>query len=90
MRTALYIAEKSQIIETVNGERVFQPSMTLGNLLKSHQPDEVMITLKHFHKDIKIEDKVAAKEVSNLVKEISFFITFYKKFDKVLRTLEMK
>ena len=64
--------------------------MTLSNLLKNHQPDEVMITLKHFHRDINIEDKVADREVGNLVKDISFFLTFYKKFEKVLRTLELK
>ena len=49
-----------------------------------------MITLKHFYRDINIEDKEANKEVGNVIKDISFFITFYKKFEKVLRTLELK
>lgn len=64
--------------------------MTLGHLLKTHQADEVMITLKHFTKDITIEDKEANREVANIIKDISFFINFYKKFEKVLRTLDLK
>lgn len=67
---------------TTQGERIAEPSLTLGHLLKSHPLDEVMITLKDLTKNVNIVDKDAAAELSNLIKEISFLITFHKKFEK--------
>lgn len=58
------MAEKSLCCTTVNvvhfviqGERIAEPSLTLGHLLKTHQLDEVMITLKDFTKNVAMNDK---------------------------------
>jgi hypothetical protein len=44
----------------MKGERIAEPSLTLGNLLKSHSIDDVMLTLKEFTKNVNILDKDAA------------------------------
>ena len=49
-----------------------------------------MITLKDFSKHVKITDKEAAADMVNLIREISFLITFHKKFDKSIERLELK
>jgi|688.fasta_scaffold1514283_1 hypothetical protein len=46
-----------------------------------------MITLKDFSKHVKITDKEAASDILNLIREISFLITFHKKFDKSVEKL---
>lgn len=63
-KSALFMAEKSVCCNTVNviifllqGERIAEPSLTLGHLLKTHPLDEVMITLKDFTKNVNISDK---------------------------------
>ena len=64
--------------------------MTLGQLLRMHQPEEVMITLKDFSKKVNIEDEKAYTHLNRLIKEISFLNTFYKKFEKTIEKLELK
>jgi hypothetical protein len=49
-----------------------------------------MITLKDFTKNVTIVDKEAAFELNNLIKEISFLITFHKKFEKSVEKFELK
>ena len=49
-----------------------------------------MITLIDFSKKVEVEDKVASTELSNLIKEISFLITFHKKFKKIVDNLELQ
>jgi hypothetical protein len=49
-----------------------------------------MITLKDLSKNVKINDKEAALELNNLIKEISFLITFHKKFEKSIEKLDLK
>jgi hypothetical protein len=44
------------------------PSLSLGQLLRSHQLDEVMITLKDFSRHVKINDKDAAADLNNLIR----------------------
>jgi hypothetical protein len=59
-------------------------------MLKTHPLDEVMITLKDFTKHVNIVDKEAFAEMNNLIKEISFLITFHKKFEKSIEKFELK
>lgn len=66
------------------------PSLSLGQLLRAHQLDEVMITLKEFSRHVKINDKEASANLNNLIKEISFLITFHKKFEKSIEKLELR
>ncbi len=63
---------------------------SLGQLLKSHKPDDIMIMLKDFSKKVQINDKEASNDLNNIVKEISFLITFHKKFEKIIEKLEFK
>ncbi len=49
-----------------------------------------MITLKEYSKRITMEDPETLDDLQKLIKEISFLITFYSKFEKVLSKLEMK
>lgn len=46
-----------------------------------------MITLKDFSKNVKVTDKEASVDLANLIKEISFLITFHKKFEKSIEKL---
>lgn len=66
------------------------PSLSLNQLLKSHQLEEVMMTLKEMSRSIKVTDKEALAELTNLIKEISFLITIHKKFEKIAERLELK
>lgn len=49
-----------------------------------------MIMLKDFSKKVQIEDSEVENDLSSVIKEISFLITFYNKFDKTLQKLELK
>ena len=62
----------------------------MSELLKSHKLDDIMIMLKDFSKKVKIKDEEAEADISSIIKEISFLITFYNKFDKTIQKLELK
>ena len=66
------------------------PSLSLGQLLKQHKLDDVMITLKDLLKVVKISDREAEQDLSHIIKELSFLITFHKKFEKSIDKLELR
>jgi hypothetical protein len=78
------LAEKSQWITDMNGKKVLSAGLSLNELVKKHSLEDVMITLKEYSKRITIEDPETLGSLLELIKEISFLITFYSKFDKVL------
>jgi hypothetical protein len=77
------MAEKSQCIYNLKGEKTSLPALSLNQLLKTHKLDDIMITLKDFTKRVDITDRDASNDLANLIKEISFLITFHKKFEKI-------
>ena len=78
------MAEKSNFIQNVKGERISLPSLSLSQLLKHHQLEDVMITLKRFEKQVQIADKEVAEDLHSLIGEISFLITFHKKLERTI------
>ena len=62
-------------------------SFSLNKLLKDHKLDDTMMMLKDFSKKVTMKDEDAYADLSNIIKEISFLITFYTKFDKTLQKL---
>ncbi len=68
----------------MNGKKVLSAGLSLNELVKKHSLEDVMITLKEYSKRITIEDPETLGSLLELIKEISFLITFYSKFDKVL------
>lgn len=49
-----------------------------------------MITLKEYSKKVTINDKEAANDLHNIIKEMSFLFTFHKKFEKSIEKMELK
>lgn len=49
-----------------------------------------MIMLKDFSKKVTIADEEISNDIASIIKEISFLITFYNKFDKTLQKLDLK
>lgn len=67
-------------------------SFSLGDMLKSHKLDDIMITLKDFTKKVTVAvlGQEASHDLNAIIKEISFLITFHKKFGKICDSLEFK
>ena len=64
--------------------------MTLGQLLKQHDPETIMITLKNYSKYVTIGDEVASIDVKALISEISLMLKIHGKFAKCIQNLELK
>ena len=56
MKCAYFLAEKSQYITNMNGEKINNAGLSLNELLKMHSLEDVMITLKEYSKRITVED----------------------------------
>jgi len=74
----------------MNGAKIRNAGLSLNDMLKKHSLEDIMITLKDYSRRIVIEDPETLDDLQKLIKEISFLITFYSKFEKVLVKLEMK
>ena len=63
--------------------------MSLNKLLKEHMLDDTMLMLKEINKRVAMDDETK-NYLSNVVKDISFLITFHTKLEKTLSKLELK
>lgn len=88
MKCAFFVAEKSQVLFDIKGQRIKGVGLSLNMFLKNNQMDMFLIVLKDFLKKVPLEDQELSNDLSNIFKKISFLISFHDKLEKTIQKLD--